>query len=333
MSDLDDYRRLRQRHPGWCTIESEPVPELTHQPKGTICFSSNVLTYNLRKEIFNQILQNAGAPNTRVIELYSLDENILDGPDPIIGLIFLCRWRQDTKEVQETETNCPESVWFANQISENSCGSLAMLNILFNAEPVVLGEELTQLKAFTADLTPPLRGLCLQNSEFLRKIHNSFARRSEILQNNLDVIDDCRNTKDQANEYNPNPESGYHFIAYVPSGDSVWELDGLKRQPIRLGESDGTCRWLLTAMPRVQLQTSKYSEGELMFTLLALTQTKPVSYDSLASHVVEDRDLQLKFSEKDASFPYATRVRHPYAAFMRHYIKALAGKGIQVGHS
>lgn len=149
MSDLGDYQQLRQSHPGWCTIESEPA-------------------------IFNQILRDAGAPNTRVIELYSLDESILDESDPIIGLIFLCRWRQDTKE--ETETNCPDGVWFANQISENSCGSLAMINILFNAESVVLGEELTQLKSFTAGLTPPLRGLCLQNSEFLRKIHNSFAR-------------------------------------------------------------------------------------------------------------------------------------------------------------
>ncbi|KAK6514170.1 hypothetical protein TWF506_008581 [Arthrobotrys conoides] len=291
MPDLSDYQHLRQNHPGWCTIESEP-------------------------EIFNQILRDAGAPNTRVIELYSLDESILDKPDPIIGLIFLCRWRHDTSEVQEVETNCPNNVWFANQVSENSCGSLAMINILFNAESVILGEQLAQLKSFTAGLTPPLRGLCLQNSEFLRKTHNSFARRSEILQNNLDVIDSCKNARDSATATSPNSESAYHFIAYVPSGGSVWELDGLKRQPVKIGESDSTSRWLLTAMPRVQLQISKYSEDELMFTLLALTQTTPASIECL-----------------DTSFPYAIRVRHPYVAFMRRYIKLLAGKGIQVGHS
>ncbi|KAF3084234.1 hypothetical protein TWF569_001206 [Orbilia oligospora] len=300
MSDLSDYQNLRRNHPGWCTIESEPA-------------------------IFNQILRDAGVTNTRVIELYSLDESILDEPDPIIGLIFLCRWRQDTSEVQEAEISCPDSVWFANQISENSCGSLAMINILFNAESVVLGEELAQLKYFTAGLTPPLRGLCLRNSEFLRKNHNSFARRSEIMQNNLDIIDSCKNTKGLANDNGPNAESAYHFIAYVPSGGSVWELDGLKRQPVEIGETDNTSRWLLTAMPRVQLQISKYSENELMFTLLALTQCTPTSHERPA--------MRMTSLEKDTLFPYATRVRHPYAAFMRHYIKVLAGKGIQVGYS
>ncbi|KAK6352701.1 hypothetical protein TWF730_009512 [Orbilia blumenaviensis] len=308
MSDLDDYQQLRQKHPGWCTIESEPA-------------------------IFNQILRDAGAPNVRVVELYSLDESILDEPDPIIGLIFLCRWRQDAKEIQETEPDCSSSVWFANQISENSCGSLAMINILFNAESLVLGEELTQLKSFTECLTPPLRGLCLQNSEFLRKIHNSFARRSEILQNNLDVIDACKNTKAPANENSANPESAYHFLAYVPSGGSVWELDGLKRQPVRLGEDDGEHRWLLTAMPRVQLQISKYSEGELMFTLLALTQATANTSTNQAFDASAVRAVQVETLEDNGSFPYATRARHPYVAFMRHYIRVLAGKGIQVGHS
>ncbi|KAF3081070.1 hypothetical protein TWF594_002901 [Orbilia oligospora] len=56
MSDLSDYQNLRRNHPGWCTIESEPA-------------------------IFNQILRDAGVTNTRVIELYSLDESILDEPE------------------------------------------------------------------------------------------------------------------------------------------------------------------------------------------------------------------------------------------------------------
>lgn len=31
-------------------------------------------------------------------------------------------------------------------------------------------------------------------------------------------------------------EESFHFIAYVPIGNSLWELDGLKRQPVRLGK-------------------------------------------------------------------------------------------------
>ena len=32
-------------------------------------------------------------------------------------------------------------------------------------------------------------------------------------------------------------EPGYHFIAYVPVGDSVWKLDGLQKQPCRIGNA------------------------------------------------------------------------------------------------
>ncbi|KAF3175324.1 hypothetical protein TWF788_008437 [Orbilia oligospora] len=301
MSDLSDYQNLRRNHPGWCTIESEPA-------------------------IFNQILRDAGVTNTRVIELYSLDESILDEPETRV---------KSDKPPGRTKVYVVTTIDIAirsrKQKSvvpiafENSCGSLAMINILFNAESVVLGEELAQLKSFTAGLTPPLRGLCLRNSEFLRKNHNSFARRSEIMQNNLDVIDSCKNTKGLANDNGLNTESAYHFIAYVPSGGSVWELDGLKRQPVEIGETDSTSRWLLTAMPRVQLQISKYSENELMFTLLALTQCTTTSHERPA--------MRMTSLGKDTLFPYATRVRHPYAAFMRHYIQVLAGKGIQVGYS
>ena len=31
-------------------------------------------------------------------------------------------------------------------------------------------------------------------------------------------------------------EAGFHFIAYVPVNGEVWKLDGLERQPQRLGK-------------------------------------------------------------------------------------------------
>ena len=31
------------------------------------------------------------------------------------------------------------------------------------------------------------------------------------------------------------PEETFHFIAYVPVNGVLWELDGLRRQPVRLG--------------------------------------------------------------------------------------------------
>ncbi|KAJ6256566.1 Ubiquitin carboxyl-terminal hydrolase [Drechslerella dactyloides] len=120
-------------------------------------------------------------------------------------------------------------------VSDNSCASLAMLNILFNSESVVLGEELSEFKSFTDLLTPPLRGLCLQNFEFLRKIHNSFARRSEIMQSNLDTIKSCTANGRSDGDCGAASEAAYHFIAYVPARGYVWELDGLRRRPVNIG--------------------------------------------------------------------------------------------------
>ena len=31
------------------------------------------------------------------------------------------------------------------------------------------------------------------------------------------------------------PEEAFHFIAYVPVNGVLWELDGLRRQPVRIG--------------------------------------------------------------------------------------------------
>ena len=51
-----------------------------------------------------------------------------------------------------------------------------MLNIIYNCPNIELGEELKAFKDYTLELTPPLKGLAFANFEYLKKIHNSFAR-------------------------------------------------------------------------------------------------------------------------------------------------------------
>jgi ubiquitin carboxyl-terminal hydrolase L5 len=59
-------------------------------------------------------------------------------------------------------------------------------------------------------------------------------------------------------------DDGFHFIAYVPVNGVLWELDGLRRQPVKLGpivltfketNGKGSCedgKWLGLATPRIQ---------------------------------------------------------------------------------
>ena len=42
-------------------------------------------------------------------------------------------------------------------------------------------------------------------------------------------------------------EGGFHFIAFMPIMDMIWQLDGLQRQPKRLGKSVSPCQPLQSA--------------------------------------------------------------------------------------
>lgn len=62
------------------------------------------------------------------------------------------------------------------QTTHNACATIALLNIVMNAEDLALGEKLRKFKQESMDLSPPLRGNMISNSEWIRTAHNSFAR-------------------------------------------------------------------------------------------------------------------------------------------------------------
>lgn len=111
---------------------------------------------------------------------------------PVYGLIFLFKWLEEDPDKQEQ--SCPEGVWFANQVNppsptnmilvpsndgktiNNACASVALLNIVNNVPNIELGENLRAFKDFTASFSPALRGDAVGNFEFVKEIHNSFAR-------------------------------------------------------------------------------------------------------------------------------------------------------------
>lgn len=62
------------------------------------------------------------------------------------------------------------------QTADNACASVALLNIVNNIDDITLGDTLASFKEFTMPFTPALRGDAIANFDFIKKIHNSFAR-------------------------------------------------------------------------------------------------------------------------------------------------------------
>jgi ubiquitin carboxyl-terminal hydrolase L5 len=146
----------RNTWPGWVEMESEPA-------------------------FFNAMLKDMGVRGVKTSEVWSLDDNDLAIlPQPVHALIFLFRYRETDKD--DLVTECPENVWYAEQVPDFACATVALLNIVNNIPGLEMGKDLRNFKDFTQDMSPRLRGEAIDDFVFVKKIHNSFARDADILQ-------------------------------------------------------------------------------------------------------------------------------------------------------
>ncbi|KAI9785865.1 MAG: hypothetical protein M1816_008192 [Peltula sp. TS41687] len=249
---------------GYCEIESEPV------------------SYPFCYAFFNVMLKEFGVKGVKTMEVFSFDdESLAEIPKPIYGLIFLFRYKGDDSD--DRAQDCPEEVWFANQTSANSCASVALLNITMNISNARLGDNLASFKEFTKEMTPALRGNAIDNYEFVKRIHNSFARKMDMLEADLlmkNNVEKEGQKKKKAVKDDDNEEYGecYHFIAYVPVNGRIWSLDGLEEQPRCLGSFGPTDDWFKIAMPSIQARMAAYENEDITFNLLAMIRKPAVLY-------------------------------------------------------
>ncbi|KAJ8112521.1 hypothetical protein OPT61_g5126 [Boeremia exigua] len=212
---------------GFCEIESEPA-------------------------FFSAILRDMGVQGINVREVFAMYPEFLETlPRPIYGLILLYQYRDHSSSDQSQENS--NHVWFANQLpAQNSCATLAMINILMNNTNINIGEHLQQFKDFTEDFTPYQRGEALASFDFVKRIHNSFAKKMDILEADRHLSYKVRRAQRQSSDRKARRKStdsaatddsaeGYeanahHFIAYIPVGNEIWMLDGLNAQPLKIAK-------------------------------------------------------------------------------------------------
>ncbi|KAK4156814.1 hypothetical protein C8A00DRAFT_40720 [Chaetomidium leptoderma] len=272
--------------PSWIELESDPA-------------------------FFTAILGLLGVKGARIEEVLSVDEDSLAAlPPPVYGLVFLYEYVSE-ESVEAAETT--RDVWFANQTTQNACATIALLNIIMNAEGLGLGEKLRQFKQESKDLSPPLRGNMINDSDWIRVAHNSFARRLDLLNAALALQNDVDDRKKRARTSTTRQKkkkvkrekvkkdkssgnSAYHFIAFVPVGQQVWQLDGLTSTPVFVGEYEKDQHWTSVVRPVIQERMMRYETERLSFSLLALCGDNLTHVrQKLATNVRSLVDLEAQF--------------------------------------
>jgi ubiquitin carboxyl-terminal hydrolase L5 len=191
-----------------------------------------------------------------------------------------------------------------------------LLNIVNNIPDVDIGEQLQSFKDFTQSLTPAQRGDQIGNFEFVKQVHNSFARKMDMLNIDLGMENAYdERTKSKKKAAPPKGKKGkiatdddyvaddnaFHFIAYVPIGGDVWKLDGLDRQPSKYGKITGD-DWLPTVVPRIEQRMESLSSGGIEFGLLSLVKDPIVGYqEDLRRNMVCYMELVMELMRRDAA--------------------------------
>lgn len=245
----------RARWAGWSDLESEPA-------------------------IFNSILAGWGVKGIKTCEVTCMDAEVLRSlPQPIYGIIFLYSYNDTESEPMTPDAETPDQPWFATQNMENMCGSLALLNMVMNIEGLALGDVLERFKKETAARTPTERGDAVADFAAIRRVHNSWTKKVEMLNQDLKLQHEYKKAgrrkaggkkrKSKAEDI----ETAYHFVAYMPIGNGTWQLDGMEEAPEQLeqrGRGEGD--WLDQVTELLAQRMAEFIGNEISFNVLAMTK-------------------------------------------------------------
>ncbi|EGR33326.1 peptidase c12 family protein, putative [Ichthyophthirius multifiliis] len=173
-------------------------------------------------------------------------------------------------EKREVLTNYDSDLFFANQVIQNACATQALLAVLLNRQDVIeIGEELNNFKQFTQSLDPQMKGLAISNQQTLQRVHNSFSRPEPFV------------FTEQKKRIATEKDDVFHFIAFVPFKNKVYEIDGCQQGPILVGSFENEDEWINIARNEINQRIQKYSQDEVRFNLLAITKDKKYMSEQL----------------------------------------------------
>lgn len=129
---------------------------------------------------------------------------------------------------------------------------------------IPIGVMLSNFKELVLPMDSTNRGEQIGQNNRIRNIHNSFCASDPLLLLDHDSEDD-----------NDKSGNAYHFISYVPVDGKIYELDGLRGDPIIVGEynnniSSNNSNWIEVVKNEVKRRMEEFSVKENGFTLLGV---------------------------------------------------------------
>jgi len=114
--------------------------------------------------LFTTLVRTLGVRGLHVVELYDIEPWASEHLHPIFGLVFCFLWKKDNEVLPKKKPDGLEDgeddsakLWFANQLSDDACASMAILNVLMNVEEVDIGERLKEFRTETERMSSPVR--------------------------------------------------------------------------------------------------------------------------------------------------------------------------------
>ncbi|KAI7880504.1 ubiquitin carboxyl-terminal hydrolase [Mucor mucedo] len=248
-------------------------------------------------DVFNDMLKEYGVKDTKAEELFSLDFENLEDEGPVHGLIVITEFTEEPliegyDKVDEDE----DDIIFSAQVVTNACGTLALIGVLLNADISERGEILNNFLEFTRGFSPINRGLCLGNSDEIRRIHNAYAPAhqiaDELLTNNTAATVTTAAAADSDEEGDSMKyETDYHYVTYIFKNGFLWEMNGLDNRPKKICPCTKQ-DWLTKAEPSVQRRMADKTNASII----------AIKHDPLSSLVAENALLKTNLTKFDKVF-------------------------------
>jgi len=273
--------------------------------------------------VFTELLKTLGVPLV-VDDLYSLDSASLAEMQPLHAFIFLFKWVGSSAEPTAGQYDHDFPGFFAHQVVNNACATLAVMNAIGNIPALPMGSQLSDLISFTTGMDPQTRGMAITSSDWLREAHNALSPPSAI---SLDGLGLPKTTED-----------AYHFIVYMPYMGCVYEFDGLKQHPVNHGPfSESGEGWVAKAREVIEARIATYPAGALEFSLLSLHEDPVPRLQAQLAELqatgrqAEASELIVRLSTENSkrerwNFENSLR-RHNYVGLIHALLVALAKAG------